>query len=104
MSYQSALLALGDPMRRRILEELRGGPLAVGRLAERLPVSRPAVSRHLRVLESAALVRYEERGTRRVYEVDPGGVDALRTWLETWWDEPLRRYAAHVEEMTDVDE
>ena len=104
MSYQGALLALGDPMRRRILEELRGGPLAVGRIAERLPVSRPAVSRHLRVLESAALVRYEERGTRRVYEVDPRGVEALRTWLETWWDEPLRRYAAHVKEMTDVDE
>jgi DNA-binding transcriptional ArsR family regulator len=104
MSYQSALVALGDPIRRRILEELRGGPLAVGRLAERLPVSRPAVSRHLRVLESAALVRFEERGTRRVYEVDPRGVEALRTWLETWWDEPLRRYAAHVEEMSDVDE
>jgi DNA-binding transcriptional ArsR family regulator len=104
MSYQSALIALGDPMRRRILEELRGGPLAVGRLAERLPVSRPAVSRHLRVLESAALVRHEEHGTRRVYEVDPRGVAALRTWLESWWDEPLRRYAAHVEEMTDVDE
>lgn len=104
MSYQSALVALSDPVRRRILEELRAGPLAVGRLAARLPVSRPAVSRHLRVLESAALVRFEERGTRRVYEVDPHGVETLRAWLETWWDEPLRRYAAHVEEMTDADE
>jgi len=104
MSYQNALSALVDPTRRRILEELRGGPLAVGRLAERLPVSRPAVSRHLRVLESAALVRFEERGTRRVYEVDPRGVEALRTWLQTWWDEPLRRYAAHLKEMSDVDE
>ena len=104
MSYQSALLALGDPTRRRILEELRDGPLAVGRIADRLPVSRPAVSRHLRVLESAALVRHEELGTRRLYEVDLDGVAALREWLESWWDEPLRRYAAHVEEMNDVDE
>ena len=104
MSYQAALLALGDPTRRRILEELRNGPLPVGRIADRLPVSRPAVSRHLRLLEAAALVRHDERGTRRVYEVDPRGVDALREWLDTWWDEPLRRYAAHVKEMTDVDE
>jgi DNA-binding transcriptional ArsR family regulator len=104
MSYQTALLALGDPIRRRILEELRDGPLAVGHLAERLPVSRPAVSRHLRVLESAALVRHEERGTRRLYEVDPSGVAALREWLDRWWDEPLRRYAAHVEETSDANE
>jgi DNA-binding transcriptional ArsR family regulator len=104
MSYQAALLALGDPTRRRILEELRDGPLAVGRIADRLPVSRPAVSRHLRVLESADLVRHEERGTRRLYEVDPRGVAALREWLDTWWDEPLRRYAAYVEEMTDAHE
>jgi len=104
MSYQAALLALGDPTRRRILEELRDGPLAVGRIADRLPVSRPAVSRHLRVLESAALVRHDEQGTRRLYAVDPRGVAALREWLDSWWDEPLRRYAAHVEEMSDVNE
>jgi DNA-binding transcriptional ArsR family regulator len=104
MSYQAALLALGDPTRRRILEELRDGPLAVGRIADRLPVSRPAVSRHLRVLESADLVRHEEHGTRRLYEVDPHGVAALREWLDTWWDEPLRQYAAHAEETSDVDE
>jgi DNA-binding transcriptional ArsR family regulator len=104
MSYQAALLALGDPTRRRILEELRDGPLAVGRIADRLPVSRPAVSRHLRVLESAALVRHDEQGTRRLYEVDPRGVATLREWLDTWWDEPLRRYAAHMEETSDVDE
>ena len=104
MSYQAALLALGDPTRRRILEELRDGPLAVGRIADRLPVSRPAVSRHLRVLESAALVRHDEQGTRRLYEVDPRGVAALREWLDSWWDEPLRRYAAHVKETSHVDE
>jgi DNA-binding transcriptional ArsR family regulator len=104
MSYQDTLLALSDPTRRRILDELRDGPLAVGRIADRLPVSRPAVSRHLRVLESAALVRHDEQGTRRLYDVDPQGVTALREWLDSWWDEPLRRYAAHVKETSDVDE
>ncbi len=100
MSYQEALAVLGDPTRRRILEELRSSPLPVGRLAARLPVSRPAVSRHLRLLESASLVRHREHGTRRVYEVDRNGLEALRQWLDAWWDEPLRRYSAHIEETS----
>ena len=85
-------------MRRRILDELRAGPLPVGELADRLPVSRPAISKHLRVLESAALVRHQAHGTRRVYELDTRGLAALREWLDAWWEEPLKRYAAHVEE------
>ena len=100
MSYQDALTALSDPMRRRILDALRHEPMPVGRLADRLPVSRPAVSRHLRLLESAALVRHEEQGTRRLYQLDRRGLEALREWLDAWWDEPLRSYAAHVEEAT----
>lgn len=104
MGYESALSVLADPTRRRILEELRGGPISVGRLADRLPVTRPAVSRHLRLLEAASLVRHEERGTRRLYEVDMRGLEALRSWLEAWWDEPLQRFAEHVEETSRVDQ
>lgn len=84
--------ALGEPTRRRIFELLRTGPSAVGALAERLPVSRPAVSQHLRVLESVGLVRCRQEGTRRLYEVDPTGLAALRTWVDGFWDEALARY------------
>ena len=104
MSYATALTALDDPMRRRILDELRAGPLPVGALADRLPVSRPAISKHLRVLEAAALVRHEPRGTRRVYELDGRGALGLRDWLSAWWDEPLTRFAAHVEEDGHADD
>lgn len=100
MSYEAALSALSDPMRRRILDELRRGPLPVGRLADRLPVSRPAISKHLRVLEAAALVHHHAHGTRHLYQLDSRGIAALRDWLDGWWQEPLRRYAEHVEERT----
>jgi DNA-binding transcriptional ArsR family regulator len=98
MSYEPALEALADPTRRRILDLLRDGPRPVGELAERLPVSRPAVSRHLRVMADASLVRHEPHGTRHLYEVDLRGLAAIREWLDDWWDEPLRRFASHVEE------
>lgn len=104
MSYEQTLTALDDAMRRRILDELRSGPLAVGALAERLPVSRPAISKHLRVLEAAALVRHESQGTRRVYELDARGAQALRDWLDAWWEEPLARFAIHVEERRHADD
>lgn len=85
--------ALGDPVRREILRVLREGALPVGRLAERLPVGRPAVSKHLRVLEGAALVRHESRGTRNLYALAPGGLLAAQEWLVATWDRGLLRPA-----------
>jgi DNA-binding transcriptional ArsR family regulator len=84
--------ALGDPTRRRILEVLRDGPRPVGEIAEGLPVSRPAVSQHLRVLKEAGLVRDRPEGTRRLYAVDPTGLAALRAYLETFWDTALAAF------------
>lgn len=89
----NALDALGEPTRRRIFELLRDGPVAVGALASQLPVSRPAVSQHLRVLEGAGLVTHRRLGTRRLYEIDPRGVDELRAWVDDFWSEALARYA-----------
>ena len=97
MSYEAAFDALGDATRRRIVERLADGPLAVGEIADTLPVSRPAVSRHLRVLQDAGLVTYEPSGTRNVYRLDRRGVDELRTWTETHWSSVLERFAEHVE-------
>jgi DNA-binding transcriptional ArsR family regulator len=87
--------ALGEPMRRRIFEQLRRGPAAVGELAAGLPVSRPAVSQHLRVLKSAGLVRDRKAGTRRLYEVDPDALGELRDWFDDFWSEALARYQLH---------
>jgi DNA-binding transcriptional ArsR family regulator len=86
--------ALGDPTRRSIFELLREGPRSVGDLADVLPVSRPAVSQHLRVLENARLVTHRKNGTRHLYEVDRAGVVALRTWVDGFWDEALARFKA----------
>src|SRR5258707_14067408 len=80
MTYQNALAALADPTRRSVFERLRSGPLAVGRIAAAMPVSRPAVSQHLRVLKDAGLVRERRQGARRIYEVDPAGLGSLRRW------------------------
>ena len=79
------LSALGDATRRRILEHLAAGPCAVGDLARGLPVGRPAVSMHLRVLQDAGLVRHERAGNRRLYRLDPGGLALLRTYLDAYW-------------------
>lgn len=87
--------ALGEPMRRRIFELLRTGPAAVGELARGLPVSRPAVSQHLRVLKAAGLVRDRKVGTRRLYEVDPDALGELRDWFDEFWGEALARYELH---------
>lgn len=87
--------ALGDPMRRRILEALRGGEMPVGELAARLPILRPAVSKHLRVLADAGLVRHRAEGTRHLYAVDAVGVHVARAWLEQFWDEALASFAAY---------
>ena len=90
--YDGALDALGDPTRRAILEQLRGGPKPVVELARVLPVSRPAVSQHLRVLKAAGLVVDRPQGSRRLYGVDPRGLEALRVYLEGLWGEALASY------------
>lgn len=84
---------LGDPTRRTIFERLGERAWAVGELARELPVTRPAVSQHLRVLREAGLVRLRIDGTRHIYELDPAGVGELRDWVERFWDAALARYA-----------
>lgn len=96
MAYQATsagvLDALGDPTRRAVLELLRGGAKPVGEIARQLPVTRPAVSQHLRILKGAGLVRDRREGTRRLYSVDAAGLSALRTYLETYWDTALASF------------
>ena len=89
--------ALGDPTRRAIFEQLAGGPKAVGEVAKAVPVSRPAVSQHLRVLKSAGLVSERPNGTRRVYRVDRDGIAALRAYFEGFWDRALADFQAEAE-------
>jgi len=95
---QQQLDALGDVTRRTLLEKLRSGALPVGELAKNLPVSRPAVSQHLRVLKQARLVQDEAVGTRRYYKLDPRGFAALRSYLDRFWSEALEAFKAKVEE------
>jgi DNA-binding transcriptional ArsR family regulator len=97
MTYALALAALADPTRRLVLTQLRAGPKPVGDIARALPVSRPAVSQHLKVLKAAGLVRDRPDGTRRVYSIDPHGVGALRRWLDEFWNEALEAFKAEVE-------
>lgn len=97
MSHAEVLTALADPTRRSIFESLREGPKTVGELAEEQPVSRPAVSQHLRVLEGAQLVSMRPQGNRRLYLIDTAGLDQLRTYLDGFWDEVLGAYGAEVE-------
>jgi DNA-binding transcriptional ArsR family regulator len=97
MAYQQALLALADPTRRRVFEHLRQGPRSVGKIAARMPVSRPAVSQHLGVLKKAGLVADRAEGTRRVYYIDPKGLAAIRIWLDQFWDDALVAFQAELE-------
>jgi DNA-binding transcriptional ArsR family regulator len=103
MAYGTALAALADPTRRRVFERLKSGPKVVGTLARGLPVSRPAVSQHLKVLKEAGLVGDRPEGTRRVYYIDPDGLGALRKWLDQFWDEALAAFAAEVESSHEKD-
>jgi DNA-binding transcriptional ArsR family regulator len=96
MAYAEVLTALADPTRRHILESLRAAPLTVGELAADQPVSRPAVSQHLKVLAEARLVRVEPRGNRRVYSVRRDGLDELRRYLERFWSDVLDAYSAEI--------
>lgn len=93
--------ALGDGTRRAIFEEVARQPAAVGDLAKRLPVSRPAVSQHLRVLKDAGLVSETAEGTRRIYRLDPRGVGAMRDWLDARWDAALDAFQAFADEAFD---
>lgn len=93
MAYDVIFSALANPTRRAIVEALRAAPLPVGRIAEGLPVSRPAVSQHLRVLAEAGLVAADADGTRRVYRLVPEGWAELRDYLDTMWDDALAAYA-----------
>lgn len=101
-TYAHPLDALGDETRRTIFERLRAGPQPVAELARGLPVSRPAVSQHLRVLKQAGLVRDRAVGTRRIYELDPDGVGRLRAWVEDFWTDALAAFkqAAEAERRT----
>jgi DNA-binding transcriptional ArsR family regulator len=93
--------ALGDPTRRAIFERLADRPRAVGELASELPVSRPAVSQHLKVLKDARLVIDRPAGTRRIYQLDPGGVRELRDDLDRFWSKALAAYKAAVEQRAE---
>jgi DNA-binding transcriptional ArsR family regulator len=98
MAYGNALIALSNPTRRAVFERLRKGPASVQQIADRLPVSRPAVSQHLKVLKEAGLVRDEPRGTARIYSIHTPGLKALREWVDSFWSEALDRFKAYAEE------
>jgi DNA-binding transcriptional ArsR family regulator len=93
------LEALGDPTRRAIVDRLLRGPTTVGRLADEFPISRPAISQHLRVLKEARLVTNRAEGTRRVYQLDPAGFAALRAYLDQFWSVALLEFQQKVEEQ-----
>lgn len=93
----AALAALADPTRRAVFERLVAGPQPVAAIARGLPVSRPAVSQHLKVLKEAGLVADHAEGTRRVYRIDPEGLGAIRAWLDQFWDVSLRSFQTEIE-------
>jgi|ERR1700722_1353190 DNA-binding transcriptional ArsR family regulator len=95
----NALSALGDPTRRAIFERLAEKPLPVGELSQGLPVTRSAVSQHLKILKEAGLVKDISEGTKRIYQLDPRGIGAMREWLERFWSEALENFARYVEQQ-----
>jgi DNA-binding transcriptional ArsR family regulator len=97
MAYENALEALADPTRRAVLEQLRAGGRSVGEIAAQLPVSRPAVSQHLKVLKDAGLVRDEPRGAARIYRIHAPGLAELRSWLDGFWGEALDNFKTYAE-------
>jgi DNA-binding transcriptional ArsR family regulator len=97
MTYGSALAALADPTRRAVFERLRNGPRSVKTLAAGLPVSRPAVSQHLKALKDAGLVEERSEGVRRIYSVRREGLQELRDWLDSFWGEALVAFKEEVE-------
>ena len=101
MTYSLALAVLADPTRRKIFESLRAGPSAVSALAARMPVSRPAVSQHLKALKDAGLVSEHAEGARRIYALRREGLMELRNWLDSFWDEALAAFKAEAEKPQD---
>ncbi|HYD89385.1 MAG TPA: metalloregulator ArsR/SmtB family transcription factor [Vitreimonas sp.] len=97
MAYGNALAVLADPTRRAVFEQLRAGPRTVGEIAAQLPVSRPAVSQHLKALKQADLVRDEPRGAARLYRIHAEGLRELRDWLDGFWDEALANFKDYAE-------
>jgi DNA-binding transcriptional ArsR family regulator len=98
MTYGNALASLAHPTRRSIFERLRSGPLSVGSIAQDMPVSRPAVSQHLKVLKEAGLVNERPDGTRRIYYIDPEGLGPLRAWFDQFWDQALASFQNTIED------
>ena len=103
MKYEQALASLGDPTRRKVFERLRSGPLSVGEIARNMPVSRPAVSQHLRALKEAGLVTEVAAGTRRIYRIDPRGIAAMREWLEALWSAALDAFKDFADSQAEED-
>ena len=93
--------ALAEPMRQKIVERLARGPMSVGQLAAGLPVTRPAISQHLKVLKKAQLVSDRADGTRRIYRIDPAGLAQIRRWLDQFWGESLAAFATAAEQQKD---
>ena len=93
--------ALAEPMRQKIVERLARGPMSVGELAAQRPVTRPAISQHLKVLKEAQLVTDRAEGTRRIYRIDPAGLAQIRRWLDQFWDESLAAFAEAAEQQED---
>jgi len=100
MGYETALAILADPTRRTIVERMRSGPKPVAELASGLPVSRPAVSKHLRVMLEAGMVSVVRDGTRRLYALDLARIDEVRRWLDGFWDEALTNFKTQAEKTT----
>jgi DNA-binding transcriptional ArsR family regulator len=98
-TYEAVLDALGDRTRRQIVGCLRASPASVGELAAQLPVSRPAISQHLRILRDSDLVTFETSGTRNIYRLDRDGIEPLRSWLDGFWATVLESFAARAEEV-----
>jgi DNA-binding transcriptional ArsR family regulator len=98
MAYEATLAALADPTRRQIFERVLTAPQPVGAIADGLPVSRPAVSQHLKVLKEAGLISERRQGTRRLYVADPQALGELRTAIEAMWREALAGMAARIDE------
>jgi DNA-binding transcriptional ArsR family regulator len=97
MAYSKAFAALADPSRQEIFQRLKSGPLAVVEIARKMPISRPAVSQHLKVLKEARLVAERAEGARHIYFIDPSGLAGLRRWLDQFWGDALEAFQAEVE-------